>query len=411
MSVAPAQSDLTPGHGAEGLQPRDVQPPEPAPIPVVLLSYDQMLVQIAERRTVSQQDAEEIVNSPGMASKIARAMKELDRVWRAELGRAKAKYKKYELAVVEERRILPALLSDDDDVFRILGLEGRTYSTTWWIRLWRKRSLPAEDVGPNDVTWDHIAGVLEGFKRKWPVGAADVTAATERAESPTTSPTESGKTILPPEESPPPDEQPRPPDQLEDDPNRTAAAIHEDAHQEVISENGPSTDQPSTKLPPGYEQLTYAQMGKGLGCSKEAARKRADRLKLPRALGSDGKIRVTVNLQDVHQRRTSTRSLGGDRPVVKPETTSPSPAGTTGAGENAGTAVVNDEAEGQADGYQAKRVRRSLKRLYPDGVPGGDDVTTSALQKQVAEDLKSETRRLGLRNPSWQVVAKVRDNC
>jgi hypothetical protein len=237
MPLAPSQSG-PPGDGAEEL-PHGAQPPESAPIPMVLLLYDQMVVWIVERRMVSPEEAERLVNSPEMAVKIARAERELDRVWRAELGRAKAKYDEYERAVVEEGRTPPEL-SDDDDVFCILGLEGRTYSTTAWVYRCRTGQLPAEDVGLNDATWDHIAGVLEGIERKWPARAADMLAAQERAESPTTSPAKS-ETVppvvpdttstpdAPASQTPPAPEQTRPQDRLEGE--------REDAHQEVLAED------------------------------------------------------------------------------------------------------------------------------------------------------------------------------
>jgi hypothetical protein len=59
-------------------------------------------------------------------------------------------------------------------------------------------------------------------------------------------------------------------------------------------------------------------------------------------------------------------------------------------------------------GYQAKRVRLSLNRLYPDGVPGRDDLGTSILRRKVIKDLELETRQKGLRDPSWQTVDRAR---
>jgi hypothetical protein len=72
---------------------------------------------------------------------------------------------------------------------------------------------------------------------------------------------------------------------------------------------------------------------------------------------------------------------------------------------------ISSNKQQHTDGYQARRVRASLKRLYPNGVPGRDVITTSALRRQVITDLKDETGRLGLSDPSWQVVDRVRDDC
>jgi hypothetical protein len=63
-----------------------------------------------------------------------------------------------------------------------------------------------------------------------------------------------------------------------------------------------------------------------------------------------------------------------------------------------------------SDGYQAKRVRLSLRGLHPNGVPGKDVIPTAALRKQVIKDLEPETRRLGLRDASWQTIDRVRDD-
>jgi hypothetical protein len=65
----------------------------------------------------------------------------------------------------------------------------------------------------------------------------------------------------------------------------------------------------------------------------------------------------------------------------------------------------------QHNGYQATRACASLKRLYPNGVPGRDVIKTAPLQRQVAKDLRDDSRQKGLRAPSWQVVDLVRDDC
>jgi hypothetical protein len=261
---APSQSG-TPGGEAEELPPRDAQPPQPAPIPMVFLLYDQMVIWIALRRVVSPEEAERLVTSPEMAPKIERAKKELDRVWRAELGRALAKYDEFVRVLVEEGRIPPAL-SEDDDIFRILGLEGRTYSTTRWVDLCRTGRLPADDVGLNDVTWDHIprdhiAGVLEGFKRKWPANSADVPATGKNVESPTTLPAENSGTVppaapgmtptldAPASETPPAPEQPSAHGQPE--------GVHEDALSSDTQSNESADAAPGSRTQKGRHQQSF----------------------------------------------------------------------------------------------------------------------------------------------------------
>jgi hypothetical protein len=70
------------------------------------------------------------------------------------------------------------------------------------------------------------------------------------------------------------------------------------------------------------EQLTYAQLVDRLGCpSVDAARTLVARRGLPRASGSDGKTRVTINLQQICYQPRSTRSPGGRRPVAEPAST------------------------------------------------------------------------------------------
>jgi len=60
------------------------------------------------------------------------------------------------------------------------------------------------------------------------------------------------------------------------------------------------------------EVLTYAEFGRRLGVSPEAARKKAHALRLPATLGNDGKKRVSVDfLQIQHAPRTPRSTAGG----------------------------------------------------------------------------------------------------
>ncbi len=59
------------------------------------------------------------------------------------------------------------------------------------------------------------------------------------------------------------------------------------------------------------ETLTYSELGDRLGSSPEAARSLARRLRLPRKPGNDGKVRVIVDLAEIHYKPVPTRSPGG----------------------------------------------------------------------------------------------------
>ena len=72
-----------------------------------------------------------------------------------------------------------------------------------------------------------------------------------------------------------------------------------------------------TVRPPGgwgtamtTESLTYSELGDRLGSSPEAARSLARRLRLLRKPGNDGKVRVIVDLAEIHYRPVPTRSPG-----------------------------------------------------------------------------------------------------
>jgi DNA-directed RNA polymerase specialized sigma24 family protein len=47
------------------------------------------------------------------------------------------------------------------------------------------------------------------------------------------------------------------------------------------------------------ESLTYAELGERLGASAEAARSLARRLRLLRRPGNDGKVRITVDFDEI----------------------------------------------------------------------------------------------------------------
>ena len=59
------------------------------------------------------------------------------------------------------------------------------------------------------------------------------------------------------------------------------------------------------------ESLTYSELGDRLGSSPEAARSLARRLRLLRKPGNDGKVRVIVDLAEIHYRPVPVRSPDG----------------------------------------------------------------------------------------------------
>jgi hypothetical protein len=113
---------------------------------------------------------------------------------------------------------------------------------------------------------------------------------------------------------------------VEDAPAQRASTVQTE---NSVDPPKPSVDQEAAPT----EQLTYAQIAERLGCpSEEAARAIVARRGLPRARGSDGKIRVTINFEEIHYQPRSTRSPSGDRPVAEPASArSPDPAAETEA--------------------------------------------------------------------------------
>lgn len=65
------------------------------------------------------------------------------------------------------------------------------------------------------------------------------------------------------------------------------------------------------------QSLTYAELADIWSVTSEAARKKVEGLRLPRQVGNDGRVRVTIDLDEVHHRpakQKSARRAGGDRP-------------------------------------------------------------------------------------------------
>jgi hypothetical protein len=65
------------------------------------------------------------------------------------------------------------------------------------------------------------------------------------------------------------------------------------------------------------ESLTYAALGQRLGCSPEAARALAKRLRLPRQKANDGKALVVVDLSEIEHKPLPARSPVGHLSVTE----------------------------------------------------------------------------------------------
>jgi hypothetical protein len=64
------------------------------------------------------------------------------------------------------------------------------------------------------------------------------------------------------------------------------------------------------------EMLSYNQLGERLGCSPEAARALVKRLRLPRQKANDGKVLVSVDLNEINHKPMPTRSPAGQHPIT-----------------------------------------------------------------------------------------------
>jgi hypothetical protein len=124
------------------------------------------------------------------------------------------------------------------------------------------------------------------------------------------------------------EESPSPDKQLNDPAVGVQASVHAQSAPE--QSEMPPPKPPESDRAESTEQLTYAQIADRLGRSPDAARTLVARRGLPRARGSDGKILVTINFQELHYQPQSARSPGGHRamtgrspgghhPVAKPE--------------------------------------------------------------------------------------------
>jgi hypothetical protein len=64
------------------------------------------------------------------------------------------------------------------------------------------------------------------------------------------------------------------------------------------------------------EMLNYAQLGERLNCSPEAARALVKRLRLPRQKANDGKVLVSVDLNEINHKSMPARSPATHHPIT-----------------------------------------------------------------------------------------------
>src|SRR5271166_1282456 len=64
------------------------------------------------------------------------------------------------------------------------------------------------------------------------------------------------------------------------------------------------------------EMLSYSQFGERLNCSPEAARALVRRLRLPRQKANDGKVLVSVDLNEINHKPMPARSASHHHPVT-----------------------------------------------------------------------------------------------
>jgi hypothetical protein len=223
---APSQSG-TPGQGAGELPPQGTQPSEPAPIPTVLLSGQQICVRIISGGTTNALTFE-------MQPKMEWAKNELAKALATEWNRAVNNWKEIGRAALEGREpLLPH--GPNTYVFRI---SGRHITNLAYVQ----RHYFAPEDFLEAIELGVVDGDAEGVAQLWPARVADVPVVEERAESPTPSPIENSETVLPPStpdaastsdaeanEGSPSAEQPSPDSQTEGEP--------EDAHQKVPVED------------------------------------------------------------------------------------------------------------------------------------------------------------------------------
>ena len=135
------------------------------------------------------------------------------------------------------------------------------------------------------------------------------------------------------------------------------------------------------------EMLTYAQLGERLGCSAEAARALVKRMRLPRHKANDGKVLVSVDLNEINHKPMPARSPSDRYPII---------ASLTARVETLQAELAKVEAV--ADGHRAdfERERERLDRLMVE-------LLRSTMETQKAKEAvaRLEGELAGLRSRRW----------
>ncbi len=156
------------------------------------------------------------------------------------------------------------------------------------------------------------------------------------------------------------------------------------------------------------EALTYADLGKRLGCSPEAARSLAKRLRLPRQRANDGKALVRVDLAEIEHKPLPARSPAG-QPSIATELKAHielleaeiAKVEAAAAGHRADFERERD----RADKLLSEVLRTTLDLMAAKEAAARAEGELAVVQAQVegerAAALKAQTELASLRNRPW----------
>jgi hypothetical protein len=135
------------------------------------------------------------------------------------------------------------------------------------------------------------------------------------------------------------------------------------------------------------EMLTYAQFGDRLGCSAEAARALVKRMRLPRHKANDGKVLVSVDLNDINHKPMSARSPSDRYPII---------ASLKARVETLQAELAKVEAAAAGHRADFERERERLDRLMVE-------LLRSTMETQKAKEAvaRLEGELAGLRSRRW----------
>jgi glutamine synthetase adenylyltransferase len=135
------------------------------------------------------------------------------------------------------------------------------------------------------------------------------------------------------------------------------------------------------------EMLSYSQLGERLSCSPEAARALVRRLRLPRQKANDGKVLVSVDLNEINHKPMTGRASGDRHPVT---------ASLKAGVEALQAGLAKLEASATCHRAEFDRERERLDRLMVDLLRAILDAQTA---KEAVARLDSDLK--ALRSRSW----------